>query len=50
MAERETCALTNRAQHGELIRRFPDIFALWKHLDPMFEKDGSPNQGVEATS
>jgi len=38
MAQRKTRAVSGGKQQGELIRKFPDIFALWEHLDPMFEE------------
>ncbi len=38
MAQRKIRAVSGEKQQGELIRKFPDIFALWKHLDPMFEE------------
>ena len=41
MAQRRVRAVSGGGKQGELIREFPDIFALWKHLDPMFEEQAA---------
>lgn len=38
IAERRMRAITNRQQEGELVRKFPTIWDVWAHLDPLFEK------------
>jgi len=38
MTQRKARAVSEGKQQGELIRKFPDIFELWKHLDPMFKE------------
>ena len=40
IAERRIRAVSHRREEGELVRKFPTVWDLWAHLDPMFEKEG----------
>lgn len=50
IAERRIRAVTNRREEGELVKKFPTVWDLWAYLDPMFEKEGLPNQAPNAAS
>ena len=47
MTQRKARAVSGGKQQGELIRNFPDIFALWKYLDPLVteQANGEPRDG-----
>ena len=49
MTQRKARALSGGREQGELIKKFPDIFALWKYLDPLVEEHaiGKPASGTD---
>lgn len=48
IAERRIRAVTHRQQEGDLVRKYPTVWDMWAHLDPMFEKASPPNQAPDA--
>ena len=51
MAQRKARAVTSGKKQGELVRKFPDIFALWKDLDQVVEEQtaAEPTAGADAS-